>query len=155
MIKEFSKVFTPRLKERAKEIGFTLEEVVILASLIEKEAVYEYEKPIISGVYHNRLKKGLLLQCDATIQYILPRRKPNLTYKDLKIQSKYNTYLYKGLPPTPIASPGKSSIIAALWPQPTDYMYFVATGDGRHIFSKTLSQHNLEKQRVKWQRSKR
>lgn len=152
MVNQFFLVFTPEFKERAKKIRFTMEEVVTLASLIEKEAACEHEKPIISGVYHMRLKKGLLLQCDATIQFILPERKPRLTYTDLKIPSEYNTYLNKGLPPTPIGSPGKTSIRAALWPQDTDYLYFVARGDSTHIFSKTLSQHNREKSRVKSQK---
>ncbi|MBI4721726.1 MAG: endolytic transglycosylase MltG [Candidatus Stahlbacteria bacterium] len=153
MVRQFFSVFTPEMKERAKKVGLkNMEEAVILASIIEKEAVCEKEKPIISGVYHKRLKSKLFLQCDATIQYILPNRKPNLTYSDLKIQSPYNTYLHRGLPPTPIASPGKSSIIAALWPEKTDYLYFVARGNGTHIFSKTLAQHNIEKSRVKNQK---
>jgi len=152
MVREFFNVFTDKLKERAKEIGFTMEEAVILASLIEEEAVYDYEKPIISGVYHNRLKKDILLQCDATIQYILPKRKPNLTYSDLKIDSKYNTYIYKGLPPTPICSPGKGAIISALYPVNTDYLYFVAKGDGTHEFSRTLKEHNLKKIKIKKER---
>lgn len=149
MVKEFFHTFTPEFKSRANRLGFSMEEVVILASLIEKESGVEYEKPIISGVYHRRLQKGLPLQCDATIQYILPKHKPRLTYADLKIPSEYNTYLNRGLPPTPIGSPGKSSIEAALWPKKTDYLYFVARGDGTHIFSRTLTQHNLEKFKVK------
>jgi UPF0755 protein len=152
MVAHFFDVFTQDMKERAEELGFTMEEAVTLASLIEKEAACEHEKPIISGVYHNRLKKGLLLQCDATIQYILPKRKPRLFYSDLQIDSPYNTYIYKGLPPTPIASPGRSSIIAALWPASTDYLYFVARGDTTHIFSRTLEEHNEAKRRVKRER---
>lgn len=149
MVSKFFEIFTDEFKNRAKEINMSINEVVILASLIEKEAVYEDEKPIISDVYHKRLKKNIPLQCDATIQYILPKRKPNLTYSDLKKDSPYNTYLYKGLPPTAIGSPGKSSILAALYPQKTPYWYFVARGDGHHIFSETLKKHNLEKYRVK------
>lgn len=149
MVNQFFCVFTDEFRSRAEELGFTMEEIITLASLVEKEAAVEHEKPIISGIYLKRLKKGLLLQCDATIQYILPKRKPRLTYADLKIPSEYNTYLNKGLPPTPIASPGKSSIVAALWPKKTDYLYFVARGDGTHTFSKSLDKHNKEKMKVK------
>ena len=148
MVDQFFQVFNP-FKDRAKEIRFSVEETVILASLIEKEAVYDAEKPIISGVYHNRLKAKMLLQCDATIQYILPERSSSLTYRDLKIDSRYNTYIHIGLPPGPIGSPGKRAIIATLWPDDTPYWYFVAQGDGTHIFSRTLKEHNKAKLKVK------
>jgi UPF0755 protein len=154
MVGQFFKVYTSEIKQRTKEIGFTMEEIVILASIIEKETACEREKAVISGVYHNRLRKNILLQCDATVQYALPKRKARLTYADLKIDSPYNTYLNKGLPPAPIASPGKTSIEAALWPQNNDYLYFVARGDGTHSFSKTLRQHNREKLKIKRQRIK-
>ncbi|MDI6839904.1 MAG: endolytic transglycosylase MltG [bacterium] len=149
MIEQFFQVFGEDFYNRSKEIGFTLEEVVTFASLIEKEAVCDSEKPIISGVYHKRLKHKWPLQCDATIQYILPERKPRLTYSDLSIHSLYNTYIYQGLPPGPICSPGESSIRAALWPDETDYLYFVARGDGTHIFSKTLKEHQIAKEKVR------
>ncbi|OQX56315.1 MAG: hypothetical protein B5M53_02175 [Candidatus Cloacimonas sp. 4484_209] len=116
LVNRFWKVFNDSLKKRAKEIGFSVYEVVTLASMIEKEAMLGNEKPIISQVYHKRLKLGRALECDATVQYILPKHKARLLYKDLKVKSPYNTYLHKGLPPGPIASPGKSSIIAVLYP---------------------------------------
>ncbi|MCK4234772.1 endolytic transglycosylase MltG [candidate division WOR-3 bacterium] len=141
LLKEFWKVFNDSAKKRAKKIGFTVCEIVTLASLIEEEAMIDSEHPIISQVYHKRLQLNRALECDATIQYALPKHKSRLLYKDLKIESPYNTYLHKGLPPGPIASPGKSSIIAALYPADTDYLYYVAKGDGSHIFSKTAKGH--------------
>ncbi len=155
MVDHFFQVFEQKFKDRARKIGLTIEEVMVLASLVEKEAIYDKEKPIIAGVYHNRIKGKGLLQCDATIQYILPERKPYLTYKDLKVDSKYNTYIYKGLPPGPIGSPGKSAIVAALWPENTRCWYFVAQGDGTHIFSETLKEHNRAKSNVKKLRMKK
>ncbi|HID92624.1 MAG TPA: endolytic transglycosylase MltG [bacterium (Candidatus Stahlbacteria)] len=149
MVRRFFKIFSDEFKQRSHDIGLSMEEVVTLASLIEKEAKLDSEKFIISSVYHNRLKMGRLLECDATIQYILPKRKERLLYKDLKIDSPYNTYLYPGLPPGPICSPGRTAIRAALWPRKTDYLYFVARGDGTHIFSKTLKEHIDAKRRVK------
>ncbi len=149
MVKRFFEIFTDSLQKRAREIGFSLYQAVIFASLVQAEAKVTEEMPIISSVYHNRLKKNLPLQCDPTIQYILPKRKPNLTYKDLKINSPYNTYIHRGLPPGPICSPGKDAIIAALYPAETDYLYFVAKGDGTHIFSKTHKEHLRAKRWVR------
>jgi len=119
----------------------SLKEVVILASLIEKEAKIDSERPIIASVFLNRLKRGLPLECDPTIQYILGKHKKRITYNDLKIPSPYNTYLHSGLPPGPICNPGRKSLEAALYPEETRYLYFVAKGDGSHYFSKTLSEH--------------
>lgn len=147
-------VFTEEFRKRAKENGFTLEEAVIMASMIEKEAMVDSEKPIISGVYHNRLKSNRALQSCATIQYILPKRKPKLTNADLNMESPYNTYLHTGLPPGAICSPGASSIRAALWPAETKYYYFVARGDGTHIFSKTAKEHAIAKKRVREMQSR-
>ncbi len=154
MVDRFFQIFNQEFKERAEKIGLSIEKAVILASLVEKEAIYTEEEPVISGVYHNRLNAKSLLQCDATIQYILPERKSRLTYRDLKVDSRYNTYIYKGLPPGPIGSPGKSSIRAALWPEDTRYWYFVARGDGTHIFSRTLREHNRAKLKVKSEKLK-
>lgn len=149
MVQKFFSVFNDDFKKRCKEIHWSLEDVVIFASLIEKEAVVDSEKPIISSVYHNRLRHKRPLQCDATIQYVLPEHKSKITYEDLKIDSPYNTYLYPGLPPGPICSPGESSLRAALWPYKTDYFYFVAKGDGTHIFSKDHKAHINAKRKVK------
>jgi len=140
---------------RAKELNMTVDEIITLASIIEKETALPEEKPIISSVFHNRLKSKdpslRKLQTDATIQYILFKRdgkiKEKLTEADTKIDDPYNTYLYEGLPPGPICSPGLASIEAALYPEKTDYYYFVAKGDGSHYFSKTLSEHEAAKKR--------
>ncbi|MEA2086671.1 MAG: endolytic transglycosylase MltG [Candidatus Caldatribacteriota bacterium] len=130
-----------KFKEKAKEIGFSLDEIIILASIIEKEAKFSEEKSKVSAVFHNRLKTGMKLQSCATIQYILEKAKERLDENDLKIESPYNTYLNKGLPPGPICNPGLDSIIAALEPEEGDYLYFVLGENGRHIFSKTYQEH--------------
>lgn len=124
-----------------EEIGLSLHEIITLASIIEKEARQPQERPLISSVYHNRLKKGMALEADPTVLYALGYYKPKLTYKDIKVRSPYNTYLYKGLPPGPIANPGESAILAALKPAHTDYLYFVSKQDGTHQFTKTLKEH--------------
>ncbi|MBN2363144.1 endolytic transglycosylase MltG [candidate division WOR-3 bacterium] len=116
-------------------------EVLILASMIEKEAKVDEEREVISSVYINRLTAGMPLQCDATILYALGGHREKIYFRDLEINSPYNTYLYKGLPPTPICNPGKKSIEAAYCPSETDYFYYVAKKDGTHIFSKTYTEH--------------
>tara|TARA_Y100001970_G_scaffold153341_1_gene187763 strand:- start:2894 stop:3865 length:972 start_codon:yes stop_codon:yes gene_type:complete len=116
-------------------------EIVILASIIQGEAMYDDEMKTISSVYHNRLNKNMLLQADPTIQYILPETKKRILVKHTKIKNPYNTYLYNGLPPGPINNPGISAIIAAAYPIKTDYLYFVADNKGRHIFNKTFKAH--------------
>ena len=130
-----------KFADRSEEIGFSLDEIIILASIIEKEAKFNDEKNKVSTVFHNRLEKGMKLQSCATIQYILEEPKERLDENDLKIDSPYNTYLYKGLPPGPICNPGLDSIIAALEPGKEDYLYFVLGENGRHIFSKTYQEH--------------
>ena len=130
-----------KFTEKAEEIGFSLDEIIILASIIEKEAKFSEEKSKVSSVFHNRLKTGMKLQSCATIQYILEEPKERLDENDLKIESPYNTYLHKGLPPGPICNPGLDSIIAALEPEEEDYLYFVLGENGRHIFSKTYQEH--------------
>jgi UPF0755 protein len=147
MLNRFDQIFKEEYYERAKELDMNVKEIITLASIIEREAKLDRERPIISSVFHNRLKKNKLLQSCATVQYALGERKEDLTLKDLEIDSPYNTYKHLGLPPSPIASPGKASIEAALFPEDTDYLYFVAKGDGSHIFSKTYSEHLNAKNR--------
>ncbi len=120
---------------------FSLEEVITLASIVEKEARVSSEKPIIAAVFYNRLQKGLRLRADPTVKYALGNFRERLTLSGLKIPSFYNTYLYHGLPPGPICSPGKDSIYAVLYPAKVDYLYFVAKGNGSHQFSQTYEQH--------------
>ena len=127
---------------RAKEIGFSFHEIITLASLIEKETGKDSERKQISSVFHNRLKKNMLLQTDPTVIYAIENFDGNIKKRDLKIDSPYNTYRYKGLPPGPISSPGLKSIIAALYPANTSNLYFVSRRDGSHQFSSTLNQHN-------------
>lgn len=120
---------------KASELGITPYGAVIVASLIEREAVLAEERALVAAVIYNRLRQDMLLQIDATVQYALPEWKDVLTYDDLKTPSPYNTYLHKGLPPAPICSPGLASIEAALSPADVDYLYYVATGDGGHFFT--------------------
>jgi len=144
MVDQFNRVFSEEWKTRANEIGMTVREIVILASLIEKETSLSEEKSSISAVFHNRLKKGMKLDCDPTIIYALKqenRFKGNLRKKDLKLDNPYNTYLYSGLPPGPIANPGKDSLRAALYPCDNNYLYFVSKNDGSHHFSRSFKEH--------------
>lgn len=147
MLKQFDKVWTDEYQKRAEELKLSVKEVITIASLIEREAVLDSERKLISSVIYNRLKIGMPLQIDATIQYLLPEQKEKLLYKDLEIDSPYNTYKNKGLPPGPIASPGKASIEAALYPEKTDYLYYRAkvVGNGEHYFTKTFDEHKSYK----------
>lgn len=141
MLRRFREAFTPAMEARAKELGLSVRQVVTLASLVEREAKLDSERPLIAAVFYNRLRRGLKLESCATIQYLLDKPKPVLLEEDLKIPSPYNTYLNPGLPPGPIASPGLASLKAALYPAPVPYLYFVANPDGSHTFSRTLAEH--------------
>lgn len=142
MLKRFSEIYKEnRIQEMLDEKDMSLNELITMASVVEREAVLDEERALISGVFYNRLHIDMPLQSCATVQYILKERKPVLSLEDTKIDSSYNTYLYKGLPPTPIASPGVLSIRAAMNPTQTEYIYFVAKGDGGHEFSKTYDEH--------------
>ena len=147
MINEYKQRITLEFRDRMQELGMEEKEIITLASIIEGEAIYDKERAIISGVYHNRLNIGMRLQADPTIQYIINDSPRRLLNKDLKIKSPYNTYLNKGLPPGPINNPGIESIKAALYPAETDYIYFVARGDGFHTFSRTKEEHNIAKKK--------
>ena len=125
-----------------------------MASIIEGEAIYDSERSKISGVYHNRLKLGMKLQADPTIQYIIQDSPRRLLNKDLRIKSPYNTYMYKGLPPGPINSPGRNSLIAALYPEKNDFIFFVARGDGYHTFTTNERDHNKAKRKLQKLRKK-
>lgn len=144
MVRNFRKKFTPSMRMKAKEIGWTIRKVVTLASLIEKETYLDEEKSLISSVFHNRLRIGMPLQCDPTVVYAMKKMgiwKGHLLRKHYKtVRSPYNTYLHKGLPPGPICSPGIESIKAALEPADTKYLYFLAVGPS-HIFSSSYSEH--------------
>ncbi len=149
MVAMFRRSFSTEMERRRNQLKMSLLEAVTLASMIEAEAADGAERALISSVFHNRLRKGMKLQCDPTVIYALGGLERPLLRADLDIDSPYNTYLYYGLPPGPIGAPGLASLEAALNPAETDYYYFVATGDGRHIFTSTLSQHNNAVSRAK------
>lgn len=141
MVNQFYATIPDSFSIRAKKYGWTLEEAVTLGSIIEGEAMRDDERPLISSVYHNRLKRGMRLQADPTIQYVIDDGPRRLLTKDLEIESPYNTYLHSGLPLGPISNPGYGSIKAALYPEKSNYLYFVARGDGYHTFSRTNREH--------------
>lgn len=140
------------LPKQAHSVNLSFHEVVTLASLIEKETGVDDERKIISSVFHNRLKKNMLLQTDPTVIYAISNFDGNIRKKDLSIDSPYNTYKYRGLPPGPIASPGLKSIIAALEPSESNYLYFVSRKDGSHQFSSNLIDHNRAVQKYQLRR---
>ncbi|MBT5027579.1 MAG: endolytic transglycosylase MltG [Nitrospinaceae bacterium] len=137
-----SHVLTPELLKQAKESSLSWHKIITLASLIEKETGLETERKIISSVFHNRLRKNMRLQTDPTVIYAIEKFDGNIRKRDLKIDSPYNTYRYKGLPPGPIASPGLKSIVAAISPVESRHLYFVSRQNGSHYFSSTLKEHN-------------
>lgn len=138
---EFFKQLPPDAPQRAKALGISVPQGVVVASLVEREAKVDADRPMIAGVIFNRLKQKMPLQVDATIEYALPSHKADLSLADLKIDSPYNTYKVTGLPPTPIANPGRPSLEAAFHPSKTEMLYYVYCGNGRHVFSKTLAEH--------------
>jgi UPF0755 protein len=141
MEREFMTALPPNAAALARRLHVTVPQVVAVASLVEREAKIERDRPLIAGVIYNRLARGMPLQVDATIEYVLPHHKADLSERDLQIASPYNTYLHPGLPPTPIANPGKASLNAAFHPAATKALYYVYCGGGRHVFADTLSQH--------------
>ena len=141
MVYSFERRWKPDWDSSLTELKINRNDLVTMASIVEKEARVAEERPVIAGVYYNRLRKGMLLQADPTIQFALGRHVGRVLYKDLEIKSPYNTYLHKGLPPGPIASPGAASLAAAAHPANVPYLYFVATRDGHHEFRMTLNEH--------------
>lgn len=141
MIKRFEREWKPEWGSRLAQLKLNRHDVVTLASIIEEEARKPEERPVISAVYHNRLRDGMLLQADPTVQFALGKHTARVLYKDLEIDSPYNTYKYPGLPPGPIASPGGPSLVAALFPAAVPYLYFVAHPDGHHEFTRTFTEH--------------
>jgi len=155
MLDEFNRQWNETLAEETRRLGRTRHEVVTLASVIEMEAQSESERPLIGSVFHNRLARNWPLQADPTVLYALGNPERLLTRADLKVDSPYNTYLHKGLPPGPIGNPGIASLMAALRPEKTDYLYFVAIGNGKHHFSKTLAEHNRMVWKIKRDKAKK
>jgi len=141
-VSRFHEMITPDLKAQAKTMGMTLQEVITLASVIEKETGLAQERALVSGVFHNRLRRNIPLQSDPTVIYALAYFDGNIRKADLSVNSPYNTYKVRGLPPGPIANPGLAAIHAALYPTPSNFVYFVSRNDGSHKFSATLAEHN-------------
>lgn len=151
MVKRFEREWKPSYDAQAAALGHTRHEIMTMASIVEKEAKLAEERPVIAAVYYNRLRDGMLLQADPTVQYAMGHHVDRVLYRDLEIDSPYNTYKYPGLPPGPIASPGGASIRAALSPASVPYLYFVAAPDGHHEFRTTMAAHEQAKQQVKQQ----
>jgi UPF0755 protein len=146
MVARFEEAFPPEHRKAVEAFGLTVREAVTLASLVEKETARDDERPIVAAVYLNRLRVGMPMQCDPTVIYALRKagkyKDNNLRREDLEFDSLYNTYRYPGLPPGPIAAPGRASLEAVANPAPVDYLYFVSRNDGSHVFASTLRDHN-------------
>ena len=160
MVGQFLKAFTPEMRAQVAARHQMVRAVVTLASLVEKETAKTDERPIVAAVYGNRLRVGMLLQCDPTVIYALERAgryHGNIHKDDLQMDSPYNTYRFPGLPPGPIASPGRASLAAAVAPADADYLYFVSRNDGSHEFARTLADHNrnVQKFQIQYFREKR
>ena len=154
MVERFQHVFTPEWQRAAENAGLSIHQLVTLASLVEKETARADERPLVAAVYLNRFRIGMALQCDPTVIYALTlegKYHGNLHKDDLSYDSPYNTYRYAGLPPGPIASPGKASLEAVLHPADVDYLYFVSRNDGSHEFAATLAEHNRNVQKFQVQ----
>ena len=141
MVGEFRAFYVDSLRKRREDAKLTLPQVLTLASIVEGEAHLDRERPIIAGVYLNRLKKRMRLEADPTVQYAIPDGPRRLLFSDLRYDSPYNTYLHYGLPPGPIGSPGRKSILAVLYPEKHSFLYFVADGTGGHVFSRSYIEH--------------
>ena len=160
MVARFEHVFTPDLRQSAAAHNLSVRQTVTLASIVEKETGKTEERPLVASVYLNRLRRNMPLQCDPTVIYALQkagRYNGNLRRDDLNLESPYNTYRYPGLPPGPIASPGRASLEAVLHPADTDFLYFVSRNDGTHEFARTLEEHNrnVQKFQVEYFREKK
>ncbi len=153
MIRQFNQNYVP-LKPQARRIGWSDQSVITLASIIEKETGLSKDRPLISAVFHNRLKRRMRLQSDPTVIYGIVNFDGNLTRQHLRTKTPFNTYTHRGLPPHPIANPGQESIQSALQPADVNYLYFVARGDGSSQFSKTLKEHNQAVWKYQKKRSK-
>jgi UPF0755 protein len=160
MTDAFDRALSPDLREAARARGLSIRQVVTLASIVEKETAKPEERPLVASVYHNRLRIGMPLQCDPTVIFALERAgryHGNLRHDDLMFDSPYNTYRYPGLPPGPIAAPGRASLDAVVHPADTNYLYFVSRNDGSHEFAATLDEHNrnVQKYQVQYFRDQR
>lgn len=153
MVHRFERAWKPEYEARARELGRTRHEIVTLASIVEKEAKLPNERPMIAAVYYNRLRANMPLQADPTVQYALGHHVERVLYRDLQVESPYNTYLHPGLPPGPIASPGEASIRAALEPASVPYLYFVSAPDGHSEFRTTIAEHDAAVKQIRSQQA--
>ncbi|MGI9181137.1 MAG: endolytic transglycosylase MltG [Longimicrobiaceae bacterium] len=153
MVRTYQQAWTPEMRARADSLGMSERAVVTLASIIEAEARVWGERDTISAVYHNRLRRGMRLQADPTVQYALGQRQARLLYAHIDdvADHPYNTYSHAGLPPGPIASPSRGAIEAALDPADVDFLFFVARPDGTHIFTRTYAEHNAARRQLRQQ----
>jgi UPF0755 protein len=154
MVQRFERELTPELRSAMEAGGLSIHQAVTLASIVEKESARTDERPVVAGVYLNRFRIGMALQCDPTVIYALKRAGTytgNLHHDDLAFDSPYNTYRYAGLPPGPIASPGRAALDATVHPADVDYLYFVSRHDGTHVFARTLDEHNRNVQKYQVQ----
>ncbi len=149
LVEQFHSALGDSLSTRLETIGLDLHGAVTLASIVEGEAQAAHERPIIAGVFLRRLSLNRRLESCATVEYALGVHKKRLTNADLRVESPFNTYRHRGLPPGPIGSPGKAALVAALYPEETEFLYFVARGDGTHIFSRTNEEHVAAKRQIK------
>jgi UPF0755 protein len=147
LVDQCLKILTDSVQRQMDKLEVNRHQILTLASIVEGEAIADDERATIASVYYNRLRRRIKLQADPTIQYILRESPRRLLLKDLEIDSPYNTYKYYGLPPGPINNPGRKSIMAVLYPEQTDYLYFVAKGDGRHTFTRSAAEHAKEKEK--------
>jgi UPF0755 protein len=154
MLAQFDKEWKPEWREDLKQKGISTYNAIVLASIVEREVVADKERPIVAGIFYNRINDGWLLQSCATVQFVLGKQRDHITYEDLEVKSPYNTYLNEGLPPGPIANPGRTSLEAVVFPEKTDYFFFVTKKDGsqEHLFAKTYNEHkkNDAKSRGSW-----
>jgi UPF0755 protein len=144
-LQNFDKKVTPELRQEIEKQNKTIFEIITMASLLEKEVKTLEDKKIVSGILWKRLENNMPLQVDATISFITGKKDANISIEETKIDSPYNTYKYKGLPLGPISNPGLESIIAAIYPESSDYWYYLSTPEGETVFSKTLEEHNIAK----------
>jgi UPF0755 protein len=147
LVDQFRRELPADAERRARALGRSVPDVVTVASLIEREGKVDQDRPLIASVIYNRLRLGMPLEVDAAIEYTFPEHHDVITKRDLAIDSPYNTYRHTGLPPTPIANPGKASLDAAFGPATSDYLYYVAKSDGHSVFAKTLAEHNANVER--------
>jgi len=141
ILDNFNVKITSEMRADAKKQGKTLHEIITLASILEREVILEKDRKIVAGIFYKRLNIGMALQADSTVNYVTGKKRAAASFEDLEVDSPYNTYKYRGLPPGPISNPGLSSIIGAIYPEDSEYLFFLTTPEGEVIYSKTFEEH--------------